>query len=380
MGMKMKKSEDLLVESTPFPDPIDNPSHYRDNFDEFFYDSGFIEQLRFEKLRAQRSKSTLSIILLTLDKEIDDKHINMNKILDIVRSKTRNTDICGFVNHRTLGVLLPDTNEKGAKEICDKLLYENKNPQFSSTISTYPDHLFESLAKNGCIYSDTFPFELEKATGALWFKLLLKRGIDIVGSIIGILIFMPVMLITALAIKATSPGPVIFKQVRLGKQGTPFTFYKFRSMHVNMDDQIHREYIRDFINGDRAKANQGDVEKPLFKIKSDPRITRIGKFIRKTSIDELPQFFNVLKGDMSLVGPRPPLAYEAEKYQAWHLRRILEMKPGITGLWQVQGRSRTEWDDAVRLDIQYIRNWSLMLDLKLLLKTVKVVLKCGGAV
>jgi lipopolysaccharide/colanic/teichoic acid biosynthesis glycosyltransferase len=187
------------------------------------------------------------------------------------------------------------------------------------------------------------------------------------------------MLITALAIKATSPGPVIFSQTRLGKQGTPFTFYKFRSMHVNMDNQIHREYVQDFIKGNHAKINQGDAEKPLYKIKSDPRITRIGKFIRKTSIDELPQFFNVLKGDMSLVGPRPPLPYEAEKYQAWHLRRILEMKPGITGLWQVEGRSKTEWNDSVRLDIRYIQNWSLLYDLKILLRTVKEVLRCRGA-
>lgn len=380
MGIKMKKSEVLLVKSAPFPDPIDNPGRYKNNFDEFFYDSGFIEQLRFEKLRAQRSKSTLSIILLTLDSEIGDESIDMNEILDIVREKTRSTDICGFVNHKTIGVLLPDTDEGGAKEIRDKLVHENKNPQFSSTISTYPDHIFESLAKNGCIHPNTFPFGLEKAKGTLGFKLLLKRGIDIAGSIIGILIFMPVMLGTALAIKLTSPGPVIFRQARLGKQGVPFTFYKFRSMHVNMDDQIHREYIRDFINGDRAKANQGDGDKPFFKIKSDPRITKFGRFIRKTSIDELPQFFNVLKGDMSLVGPRPPLAYEAEKYQAWHLRRILEMKPGITGLWQIQGRSQTEWDDAVRLDIRYIRSWSLLLDFKILLRTVKVVLKCGGAV
>jgi exopolysaccharide biosynthesis polyprenyl glycosylphosphotransferase len=215
--------------------------------------------------------------------------------------------------------------------------------------------------------------------GPSWFKLLLKRGVDILGSIIGIVIFMPVMLITALAIKVTSPGSVIFKQIRLGKKGTPFTFYKFRSMYMNTDNQIHRDYIRDYIKGHNEEVNQGDAEKPLFKIKFDPRITRIGRFIRKTSIDELPQFFNVLKGDMSLVGPRPPLPYEAEKYESWHLRRILEMKPGITGLWQVEGRSKTGWDDAVRLDIRYIQNWSLLLDVKILFKTVKEVLGDSGA-
>ncbi|MDO9049327.1 MAG: sugar transferase [Methylobacter sp.] len=376
----MKINEHLLVGPGPSPVPPNNSGQYRVTPGEIFYDFWFHEQLRLETLRAQRSKSTLSLILLTLDKETDVEPINMNEVLGVIRGKTRDTDISGFVNHKAICVLLPDTDETGAKEICAKLV--NDNSRFSITTSSYPDHIFESLTKNGCVRPDAFPFELWDSgdlTGASRFKSLLKRGVDIVGSIIGILIFMPVMLITALAIKVTSPGPVIFSQIRLGKQGTPFTFYKFRSMYVNMDNQIHREYVQDFIKGNHAKINQGDAEKPLFKIKSDPRITRIGKFIRKTSIDELPQFFNVLKGDMSLVGPRPPLPYEAEKYQAWHLRRILEMKPGITGLWQVEGRSKTEWNDSVRLDIRYIRNWSLLFDLKILLRTVKEVLKCRGA-
>lgn len=377
MKMKKKQSGYFQAESVPILN-LTNNSTYQVNYSENFKDSFFIEQLRLEKLRAQRSKSPLSIILLTLDEEKED--IDGVEILTTIRAKTRATDICGFVNDKTIGVLLPDTEEKGAKEICEKLVRENKGAPFFFTISTYPDHIFESLAKKGCVQPDAFPFALEDAAGASWIELSLKRAIDIVGAIVGMLLFMPVMLITALAIKATSPGPVIFKQARLGKQGVPFTFYKFRSMHMNTDDRIHREYIRDFIQGDHAKVNQGDGEKPFFKIKSDPRITSVGKFIRKTSIDELPQFFNVLKGDMSLVGPRPPLAYEAEKYQAWHLRRILEMKPGITGLWQVEGRSETDWDDTVRLDIHYIQNWSLLLDLKILVKTVKEVIKGRGAV
>jgi lipopolysaccharide/colanic/teichoic acid biosynthesis glycosyltransferase len=378
----MKTSEYLLVGSAASPEPLNNSSHYRVNVGEIFYDSCFLEQLRREKLRAQRSKSTLSIILLTLEKETDGESINMNEILDVVRAKTRDTDISGFVNHKTIGVLLPHTDEKGAKEFCGKLVNGNKKSQFSTTTATYPDHIFESLTKNGGVRPDAFPFGLEDSMGggASWFKFLLKRGVDIVGSVIGVLILMPVMLITALAIKVTSPGPVIFRQIRLGKQGAPFTFYKFRSMHVNMDDQIHRDYTLHFINGHHAKINQGDAEKPFYKMKSDPRTTRVGRFIRKTSIDELPQFFNVLKGDMSLVGPRPPLPYEAEKYQSWHLRRILEMKPGITGLWQVEGRSKTGWDDAVRLDIRYIQKWSLIFDLKILFRTVKEVLGRRGAV
>lgn len=371
-------NRDLSMELEPFFIQS-NKGAYQVNSGEF-YDFYFLKQLHLETLRAQRSKSTLSIILLTLDKAANLESLNMNEILGLIRKKTRDTDISGFVNHKAICVLLPDTDESGAKEICAKLA--NKIPQLTITSSTYPDHIFESLTKNGCVQPDAFPFEIwdpMELRGASWLKSFLKRGMDIVGSIIGILVFMPVMLITALAIKLTSPGPVIFSQTRLGKHGAPFTFYKFRSMHVNMDNQLHRDYVHDFIKGRHEKINQGDAETPIYKIKSDPRITKVGKFIRKTSIDELPQFFNVLKGDMSLVGPRPPLPYEAENYQAWHLRRILDMKPGITGLWQVEGRSKTQWDDTVRLDIRYIKSWSLLLDLKILLRTFKEVLKCRGA-
>jgi exopolysaccharide biosynthesis polyprenyl glycosylphosphotransferase len=380
MKMKEKKSESFQIESVFPPDMPNNSKSYSVDYSEVFYNSFFIDQLRLEKLRAQRAKSRLSIILLTLDQGKEDRFIDRMTLLNTVRAKTRATDICGWVSEKTLGILLPDTDEKGAKEICEKLIHEHQDLPFSFRISTYPDHIFESLTKEGCIRPDAFPFALEEIRGPSWIELLLKRGLDIAGAIIGILVFMPVMLMTALAIKATSPGPVIFRQPRLGKQGIPFMFYKFRSMHTNMDDRIHREYVQDLIKGNHEKVNQGDGEEPFFKIKSDPRITAVGKFIRKTSIDELPQFFNVLKGDMSLVGPRPPLAYEAEKYQAWHLRRILEMKPGITGLWQVEGRSKTDWDDTVRLDIRYIQNWSLLFDLKLLIKTVGEVVRGRGAV
>jgi len=150
-------------------------------------------------------------------------------------------------------------------------------------------------------------------------------------------------------------------------------------MSWKVDDRIHRAYVTNLINGNLEGTNQGDKEKPLYKIKADPRVTPVGRIIRKASIDELPQLFNVLKGDMSLVGPRPPLPYEAEKYQSWHLRRVSELKPGITGLWQVEGRSKTSFDDMVRMDLRYIQRCSLMLDLKILIKTVKVVLRCDGA-
>ncbi|MGZ8906988.1 MAG: exopolysaccharide biosynthesis polyprenyl glycosylphosphotransferase [Methylobacter sp.] len=354
--------------------------HGREIFDEIICERSFYEHLRNEKMRAERSKSSLSIILLKLENQTPSKSINQIDILKSIRAKTRSTDICDFVNHKTIGILLPDTDETGAKEICEKLINGNEKPQFSITASTYPHQIFESLTKNGYVQADAFPFELLDSVGPSLFSRLLKRGVDILGSIIGIILLMPLILIVALVIKLDSSGPVIFSQIRLGKKGVPFVFYKFRSMRVDADDQIHREYVFDFINGHNSKINQGSDDGPFFKIKSDPRITKVGRFLRKTSIDELPQLFNVLKGDMSLIGPRPPLPYEVEKYQSWHLTRILEMKPGITGLWQVEGRSKTEWNDTVRLDIRYIRNWSFLLDFKILIKTVIEVLRCRGAV
>jgi lipopolysaccharide/colanic/teichoic acid biosynthesis glycosyltransferase len=188
------------------------------------------------------------------------------------------------------------------------------------------------------------------------------------------------MALTAVAIKISSPGPVIFKQTRLGRRGSRFPFYKFRSMYVENDDRCHREFVSGLIEGKHELLNQGDRDQPVFKIKNDHRITPVGRIIRRLSIDELPQFFNVLKGEMSLVGPRPPIPYEVEKYKPWHLRRILEIKPGITGLWQVDGRSRTSFDEMVRLDLRYLMNWSFWLDIKILFKTIKAVLETKGAV
>jgi len=149
-------------------------------------------------------------------------------------------------------------------------------------------------------------------------------------------------------------------------------------MHFQSDAKIHRDYVRRLIAG-KDDAGPGNNNGGLYKIKDDPRITRVGKFLRKTSLDELPQFFNVLKGDMSLVGPRPPIPYEVEAYDIWHRRRFLEVKPGITGLWQVYGRSRLKFEDMVRLDLQYARKWSLGLDLKILLDTPRAVFFGEGA-
>ncbi|MEQ1545103.1 MAG: sugar transferase [Methyloglobulus sp.] len=352
------------------------------DFDKVFDQSCFLEQLRLEKHRAQRSKTALSIVLLTQDKPKSEGLTGISEMLKFVRTITRETDVVGYIDKYTLGVLLPYTDEIGAQRIGEKIVNSYINPQLAIVASTYPDQIFDSLAKNGCVSSDVLKLMLEDsiAPGSL-YKLQIKRAIDVIGSLIALSILSPVMLVAAALVKFNSPGPVIFKQTRLGKKGIPFTFYKFRSMRTDTNDQIHRDYVIKLINGDDdITINNGDVQNPLYKINYDPRVTSVGSVIRKTSIDELPQLYNVLKGDMSLVGPRPPLGYEAEKYQSWHLRRILEMKPGITGLWQVEGRSRTGFDEAVRLDVRYLQTWSLMLDIKILFRTIKEVLQCRGAV
>lgn len=198
-------------------------------------------------------------------------------------------------------------------------------------------------------------------------KIFIKRCIDIVGALAGILITLVVGLFVAPAILIESRGPLIFKQKRVGKNGRFFYIYKFRSMYKDAEERK------------KALMDRNEMTGYMFKLSDDPRITKVGRFIRKTSIDELPQFFNVLKGDMSLVGTRPPTVNEFEKY-AFHHKRRLSMKPGITGLWQVSGRSDiTDFEEVVKLDLEYIDNWSLVLDLKILIKTIAVVFTKKGS-
>jgi len=205
----------------------------------------------------------------------------------------------------------------------------------------------------------------------------IKRGMDIAGSLALLLVPSPLYLLLALLVKVVSPGPVFFRQVRVGQEAKPFTMFKFRTMHVDADRGLHHEFVTNFIKGGCQPPEPG--ENQVFKITNDPRVTPIGRILRRTSLDELPQFWNVLRGDMSLVGPRPPLAYELEQYRSWHWRRVLEAKPGITGLWQVMGRSRTTFDDMVRLDLRYVRTCSPWTDVKILLATPKAVFSGKGA-
>ena len=340
----------------------------------------FLTRLRIEKRRVDRSKAPLSIVLFSFQDRNVENNTKAQEFLKSLQKNTRETDIKGWVENDVLGLILPDTDGRGVQKYIEKIRNGNGSIGFSVVRGTYPDDLFRKLLADASTQPDLFPINLDESEQPRKIELALKRAVDILGAVVGLILFSPIMLVTSLAIKLSSPGPVIFTQNRFGKKGARFPFYKFRSMYRNVDDQLHQEYVASLIKGDLEKINQGDEEEPLYKMKSDPRVTRVGKIIRKTSIDELPQFFNVLKGEMSLVGPRPPIPYEVEKYEPWHLRRILEVKPGITGLWQVDGRSKTSFDDMVRLDLRYVQNWSLWLDVKILLKTIRAVLRPQGAV
>ena len=346
--------------------------------DDASHPNAFLLQLQREKRRAERSATPLSISVFRMD--AGAAH-DLDRLLEILHAAKRQTDILGHLPDERLAVLCPDTGEDGLMEFLRKIDARATDLPFTAVGATYPDHLFDSLSDASHRHPELPAPFLADTPGSRTNGYALKRAFDIVGSIVAIFAFIPVMLAVAIAIASTSRGPVIFRQLRLGKGAFPFAFYKFRSMRIHSDDSIHRAFVARLIKRTPAAlgTDAGCQAAGVYKLKEDPRVTRIGRFIRKTSIDELPQFFNVLKGEMSLVGPRPPIPYEVESYQAWHLRRVLSVKPGITGLWQVEGRSKVDFDEMVRMDLRYVRECSLMVDLKILAKTVLVVLRCDGA-
>jgi len=211
----------------------------------------------------------------------------------------------------------------------------------------------------------------------MWAERFVKRSIDVVSASLVTVLGFPFFLAVALLIKLTSRGPVFYSQLRIGEQGEVFTLYKFRTMRQGADDSIHREFTRSFIEGRMSNSSLDEKSPSVYKLTNDPRVTSIGNFLRKTSLDELPQFINILKGEMTIVGPRPPLQYELEYYEEWHKLR-LEVKPGLTGLWQVSGRSSVPFNEMVKLDLYYIEHWTLLLDLKIMMRTIPVMLFGSG--
>jgi exopolysaccharide biosynthesis polyprenyl glycosylphosphotransferase len=208
---------------------------------------------------------------------------------------------------------------------------------------------------------------------------VIKKSFDILGASLGMVVLSPLLLLIAILIKLESPGPVIYRQTRIGENGKLFTMFKFRSMRLDADTGLHRAYVTRLIRENLSPEQLArETGQKSLKMEADPRITRVGGFIRKTSLDELPQLLNVIRGEMSLVGPRPSLPYEVELYQRWHRRRF-EAPPGITGLWQVEGRNRVSFDEMVRMDIEYIERQSFWMDLSLILKTPLALISTRGA-
>ena len=357
----------------------------------FVYDErSFNRMLARERKRTERSKRRFLLVLLSRLEPVVIEQVKdpSTRIIASLTTSIRDIDILGwYKSGQVLGIIFPEIDDGAgalaADSILDRVntnLSANLSPEDRNSIDVSV-YLFPETRSIPAPTSDLSLYpDIQTLRAGQKVPLLLKRLMDVVGSLGALIVFSPAFLVIALLIKATSEGPVLFKQRRVGQYGKAFTFLKFRSMYVNSDASIHKEYVRNLIHSSDCPdtGNGGARGDQVFKIQNDPRVTSIGRFIRKTSLDELPQFINVLLGDMSLVGPRPPIPYECENYDVWHRRRIFDMKPGITGLWQVAGRSRTTFDDMVRLDIYYMSNWSLWLDLKILIKTPWVVISSKG--
>ena len=349
----------------------------------------FLGILCLERKRAERSRKRFLLVLIDAEDALKTDH-QSQVLAGVVRAadgSRRETDPAGWYKDRAiLGIMF---TELGAAEdaAAVRRLEEKVHGALAAELSAddlqlvgVSIHIFGSdygdgddISADPIFYPDLIHLHESKK-----LPFVLKRVMDVSGSLALIILLSPVFLLIAIAIKLTSKGPVLYKQKRLGRFGKSFTCLKFRSMKPDSNSKIHQEFITQVIKG-TYDGNPAESGAPVYKMTRDPRVTRVGQLIRRTSLDELPQFFNVLKGEMSLVGPRPPIAYEYKEYDVWHRRRVLEVKPGITGLWQVRGRSRVRFDDMVRLDLQYARGWSLWLDIRILLATPRAVAFGGDA-
>lgn len=333
-----------------------------------------------ERRRAERSNKPLIVMVLDT-RRLPEGVKRSGSVGERISSCVRDTDICGVLDDGPLiGVILTEV-EPGKEELTKRKVAgkarEALGAALGEQMATLVAISFKTYPGSGDgAFDMTFYPDITEREGRKLGGDILKRALDVVGSIVGLILFSPFFVVLPVLIKATSRGPVFFRQERIGRNGRKFKFLKFRSMYLDNDDIIHREYVQKLIKGGIRGEGNGEA---VYKIQGDPRVTPLGRFIRKYSLDELPQFINVLKGDMSLVGPRPPISYEVEHYCGWQRNRLIGKKPGITGLWQVKGRSSTTFDEMVRLDLGYLRKWTILQDLKILLQTPGAVLKGRGA-
>ena len=351
----------------------------------------FRRTMAIERKRTERSREPFLLMLLDAGNHQSSERNgrSLDRVVPALLASTRETDAIGWYKDRaTVGVIFTGLGTDDRNSILsailtrmsttlrDNLTFEQFN-QVNISFHFFPDdwdHDTSGRPSNPALYPDLSSNDDRRRS-----RIGMKRVMDVVGSSLALIVCAPLLLIIALAIKLSSKGPVFFKQRRVGQHGECFTFLKFRSMHVGNDPSVHKEYVTKLIAGQAGREASSGNEKCVYKLTNDKRVTRVGKLLRKTSLDELPQFLNVLKGDMSLVGPRPAIPYEVSAYQTWHRRRVLEVKPGITGLWQVNGRSSVKFDEMVRLDLRYARSWSPWLDVKILIRTPRAVITGAGA-
>ena len=354
-------------------------------------ENSFKRMIAVERKRSERSKEPFLLMLVEVGEQIDAMGSRrvLESILELLRLCSRETDVIGwYKEHCVAGVMftglivndrdliLSTLLNRVSSLLRNELTYDQFG-QVSLSFHFFPDewdHKHSDGPTNVALYPDLMNPPRRKRS-----LLGIKRAIDLLVSSLGLALLSPLFLAIAVAVKLTSKGPVLFKQQRVGQYGKLFTVLKFRSMYANNDVSVHKEYVTKLI-ADQAERNGGtEAGGGVYKLTNDRRITPVGNFLRRTSLDELPQIINVFLGEMSLVGPRPPIPYELSAYQTWHRRRILEAKPGITGLWQVTGRSLVKFDDMVRLDLRYANTWSLWLDLWILLRTPMAVIRGAGA-
>jgi len=348
----------------------------------------FKDTITRERKRTDRSGLAMALLLVGVpDVSLGRSPVVVSSLVEVLSELRSDTDLVGWFEDRALlGLLLLDVEPAELAQVCEQVEADCRRTLsvrfgqeaaegFSIRLRVYPEAC--QVGEEVCD-EDPFLFpELPARRQAAASFHFIKRSFDIVASSLLLAILAPLFLVIACLVKLSSPGPVIFRQTRVGQKMKPFMMCKFRSMYTNADHGIHQNYVSWFIKSSTdAQAKEG---KAFFKMTADPRITPIGHVLRKTSMDELPQLWNVLRGDMSLVGPRPPLWYELQQYKPWHRHRVLEAKPGITGLWQVTGRSRTTFDEMVRLDLRYARAQSLWTDIKILLATPAEVIRGKGA-
>jgi lipopolysaccharide/colanic/teichoic acid biosynthesis glycosyltransferase len=337
----------------------------------------FRSSLIRERLRAERFERDFALLLVRVP---DTNVLDALKVVEAVTKVRREVDLLGwFEDGTTLGLVLPETDaldvtitspiEARLRRELVARLGSGIAGQCSIQFHAYPG----SVNKNASITrspTDPLLLSLDLPRNRGFAQEAIKRGIDIVVSAVALVLLLPFFVVIAAVIKLNSPGPAFLKHTRVGQGGRRFGMLKFRTMRVNAEEALHKEFVDQMIKGAATSRTGSKEEPPHFKLALDPRVTSVGRFLRKTSIDELPQLWNVLVGEMSLVGPRPSPAYEIEHFKPWHYRRVLEIKPGITGLWQVMGRNRTTFDDWVRLDLHYAQERSLRLDLWILFRTL----------